>query len=497
MKNNDDGVDVKNNLEVSSTFIHRRLITSQIMKLKSENHIIFKNAELYPVPWNENNKYGFLPSNSFLQKYPNDYIISFTKQGCENISAFCIRNVVNKYCLPNTFCKSLLTKSEGVHYCQETCLSGIPIDVYWDEIDNNCKFTDLAKKIFCLKPNPSNQVPPLIWQQNINKCKISEEFCSYYGLTFKDNKCYNPAVQDFFEKYVFGKSLVRILVHPTIVLSHIVDETKEQYSCLSKNALLVEGETAPKDSIFIEGTKQFAYIAAPEAAAVIGNKSFQYLLKFSKTLDPHLRDSILMLEINNIAREYLFSTALKYFSKFAEYATSWYMFFLLLFGDVFDFLDYLKLSKEIDSLQFDQIMKTFEENYNKNLPNKVVTPESVLQLESYKLKSQNKIQESIELLYGGPEKIIEVYNDYFGDDKEKKTYDSSSISNKLINVFEPHLQNIYDKWPIRGVGYLVGITSLVSLSVYCLVSGNETTFILLIIFTILFIGYTVKISNWK
>lgn len=494
-------MDVDDKTEMALWHIHRVLICDQIRNLKSKDHFVFKHAVFTPVPWDDKK----ISSASFLEKYPTDYKISFSKQGCESISSFCFENVVRKHCQfpsldANFVCKSKLAlRAEPVSFCQENCFreNSVPLDLYWDESRESCRLVDVAKKIFCLRPNSSNKVPPLYWNQTLNKCSISEEYCFYFGLTYKDGNCYNPAIEKFFEDFLFGKTIVRTLIHPSFVLGHIVDESKEQYICEQSNpgadAILAKEKLEGEPFLIGEG-KQIAVWAAPETFAFIGNKSMRYLYNFSKHLDAHLHNSVLLLGANNLAREYLFSNVIKYLTKFTKYASNWYVFFLFLIGDALDAFDYLDLSHEMDTLKFENIIKAFEENFKKNIHDDLVTPEYVLQIESYKLKTKNKIQESFDLLYGGVENIIDKYRDYFGENYKGSNINFKEKIDKTVNL---HTKRVFDRWPIRGTANLIGISTLISLSCFCLVSRNNSIIFLLVVLTIAFVMYLVKTSKWK
>lgn len=92
-------------------------------------------------------------------------------------------------------CKSYLTESSEIHFCQEKFFdkNHIQLDLYWDQILNACRIINFKKKIFCLKPGTA-QVPPLIWSRNEISCKVSRKYCTYFGVPFDEDTytCYVP-----------------------------------------------------------------------------------------------------------------------------------------------------------------------------------------------------------------------------------------------------------------------------------------------------------------
>lgn len=92
-------------------------------------------------------------------------------------------------------CKSYLTESSEINFCQEKCFdkNHIQLDMNGDQNLNACKIINIKKKIFCLKPGTA-QFPPLIWSRNENSCQVSRKYCIYFCVSFDEDThtCYVP-----------------------------------------------------------------------------------------------------------------------------------------------------------------------------------------------------------------------------------------------------------------------------------------------------------------
>src|SRR5436190_10942494 len=150
-----------NDIDVNRTEVEKRMkycervaIYMQLGRLKeTDDRNVYGHVKLVPKPW-DFEKYGGPPSADFLRHYSSEYDLTFDKNGCESMSAFCVENVVSPHCqFPQTdldlVCTSSINRAVRVNYCQKNCFtSKFPLDLYWDEAAGSCRLIDLSKKIF-------------------------------------------------------------------------------------------------------------------------------------------------------------------------------------------------------------------------------------------------------------------------------------------------------------------------------------------------------------
>lgn len=403
-------------------YCQRAAINKQILNLKMTNHFYFKNVTILKIPWNYK-EFNGPPTNSFLRQFPNDYKFSFDETGCNNIAAFCVEGVVSTHCqFPvlngNLICESKLNDNK-VPFCQDNCFNANqPLDVYYDKKFKSCKLVNLPKKIFCLKPSNDNTIPPLLWNQKLNECFMSAEYCQYFGLSFdsKNNDCYLPGVQSFFEKYIFGKTLVRGIVHPTLIFNHaITDKIISPYSCSQISAELNVSDVARK---FSDITEELLIASTPEITLHVSNLSLQYLYRFTKNLGGSLSKNIILFEMNNIVTDTIILNTLKVLGVCTKFTTNWELFIVYFVGFALDILDTLNLNKAMTSLDFKTLMDHFDKTFNEKFSVQTVTPEILLNIETIKLKLKKKIHEAYDLKYGGIKNLVNVVKCYTEDIEE-------------------------------------------------------------------------------
>lgn len=404
-------------------YSQRAAVCDQIINLKLSNHFYFKNVIVSKASW-DYSKFKGPPSNSFLKKYPSDYNFTFDEAGCNDLSAFCVEGIVNNHCqIPllhgNMSCKSSFSDNI-VQFCQENCFkANFPLDVYFDKGSNSCKLVNLAKKIFCLQPSQDKSIPPLLWNQNLNECTMSPEYCSYFGLSYdlKNNECYLPSVQKFFEEYMFGKTLVRALIHPSLIFNHEVTKNIiSPYLCSQVSAAL---KTRDESNILLNNlSKDILVGLTPDIVLYISNLSLQYLYKFTNNMADHLSKSILLSEINTIVADTLIINTLKVLHVCGKVASSWELFIIYFLGSALDIVDTLNLNKALTSLDFQSVMKHFDDSFKDKIKTQIVTPEMVLSLEVMQLKLKKQISKAYDLQYGGMYKLINIMNLYLQEPNE-------------------------------------------------------------------------------
>jgi len=478
----------KSDGELCMRYAERVTIYNQILKLKRENHNTFKHVKFNATPWDYKH-FGGMPSKEFLKAFPTDFSLTFDQIGCETISAFCVGNVVSPHCqFPSTdmnlTCTSLINDNLHVKFCQENCFkSNFPLDLYWDRKTNSCKLINLPKKIFCLKPHQDNRVPPLFWDQETNSCKMSENYCNYFGLSYnKKGNCYNPKIQSFLEDYIFGKTIIRTLVHPTIIFSHAGDGGRIPYSCQQAS----NKETA--DALAYDVAKDFAISTLPEVGIHTSNAALQYLMHFTRKLDSHLVKSVILLEINNYVREKLILNALKYITKISNLVYSPHLLMVFILGSILDISDNLQLGKSLTSTDFDEIMTKFDKSFKEDMPFDSITPERILDFEVLQLKEKNQIEKAFELKYGGISQLIRNINIYLGKPQ--------SLVSKKIRI-KQQFNNALTDWPIRGMGVFFQLCLITTLSIACTIYTNTYLLIILIIATLMLVFYLKINSNWN
>lgn len=401
-------------------YSERAALCNQILNLKKSNHFYFKNVIVTEKPWNYK-EFNGPPTNSFLKRYPHDFTFSFDENGCKDIAAFCVEGVVSSHCqFPqldgNLICKSNFNENVKVDFCQDNCFkANEPLDVYFDKNLNCCKLVNLPKKIFCLKPSDDKSIPPLLWDQNLNKCSMSPQYCQYFGLSFnaKSKECFLPNVQGFFEKYMFGKTLIRSLLHPSLIFNHeITDHIIFPYSCDKKYS---QFKTSKVERKLVEFTKDFIAGSTPEISLFVSNLSIQYLYKFTNNLEQHISKSIILLEINNIVTDLLLLNTLRILNVCSRVAGNWEVFIIYMLGAGLDILDTLKLNKALTSLEFNTLMNKFDTTFNDKVKEQTVTPENILNLEVMKLKLKKQISNAYYLKYGGIKNLLDIINFYMED----------------------------------------------------------------------------------
>lgn len=488
-------------MKISTLYIHRALIYSQLKHLKQQNNFSFRNIIFKERDWNYAQFENISPSKSFLNKYPKDYEITFNEKSCSDNASFCIQNIVKRVCASKKYdvgfkCKSYLTESPEIHFCQEKCFdkNNIQLDLYWDQNLNACRIVNIKKKIFCLKPGTA-QVPPLIWSQNENSCKLSREYCVYYGVSFDEDTqtCYVPKLQSLGE-FFFGKTLIRGSIHPSLAWYHAYDDDKIYYKCDKQNtfAKLIKTDDL-KDELYKDS---MALFAVPETSAIIANKSLQYLYNTSKQLDPIIRQNLIMLESNTIYREFLLGNISKYSNTFFKAMGKAFAMEIFAPSFLVDAFDVLKISNEISSLDFKEIMARFDEDFKNSITNDIITPESLLILQSMELKRNDKIREAVDYLYGGVDNITSALKTYY-ESANKKIIPVENLNLNFENGFDNHLNSLYSKWPIKGYKVLLFIGTLISVSVIFVVTRSFTVLIILVIITLLIMLYLLNISKWN
>jgi len=485
-------VNKREDVEICMKYCERATIYTQIKKLKTKNHIIFKHINCNKIPWNYT-KYGGEPSKEFLKKFPMDYDLKFDKSGCEAMASFCVENVVSSHCqIPltdmNLTCTSLLNNVIKVKFCQENCFKyKFPLDLYWDEKVGTCKFINLPKKIFCLKPHQDNKVPPLLWDQQSNKCKMSEQYCDYFGFSFnnENGECFNPKIQSFLEKYVFGKTLIRTLFHPTLVVTHAGDGRRIMYSC--KQDTEQESEPVSEKNIVYDIAKDVAFASIPEIGIHASNASLQYLLHYTRNLDSHLIKSVFLLEANNIVRENLIANASRYLDKIARLAISSELFIAFILGSILDISDNFDLNKSLTSADFRDIMDKFDKSFKEQIKFDSISPELILDLEVLQLKTKNQIEEAFKLKYGGIDQLVKNIEIYLGGV-------DYMISDKI--TLDNQRDELFLNWPIKGGLLYFEICLVSTCSIASIIRPNIYLFIILIIITIILILHLKIISKW-
>jgi len=478
-------------------YCERASIYTQIQKLKFENHNIFKYVICNEIPWNYK-KYGGVPSENFLKNFPTDFDLKFDKLGCEAMSSFCVENVVRSHCqIPltdmNVTCTSLFNSAVKVKFCQENCFNyNFPLDLYWDNKTKMCQFVNLPKKIFCLKPHEDNKVPPLLWDQQSNKCKMSKEYCEYFGFSYntKNNECFNPKILSFLEEYVFGKTLIRTMFHPTLVVTHAGDGRRIMYNCQreSEHKSELESEQVSDKILLYDIPKDFAIASIPEIGIYASNASLQYLIHFTRNLDEHLIKSMFLLEANNIVREKLLTNVFQYLTKISKLLINPKLFTVFILGTILDVTDQFDLNKSLTSVNFNDIMEKFDKSFIDQIKFNSVNPELILDLEVLQLKSRSQIEKAFKLKYGGIDQLVRNINIYLGG--------GDTLVNDRI-VIKNQTDTLFLDWPIKGCLLFFEICLISTFSIASLLYSNVYLLIILIILTIFLILHLQFTSKWS
>src|SRR5436190_3774733 len=484
-----DGVVGKGGVEKLMRYCERAAIYTQLKRLnRVDSYNIYRYVLFKKVPW-DYEKYGGLPTAEFLKVYPTDYVLTFDQSGCEAMSAFCVENVVNSHCqFPTTdmnmTCTSLITGNTRIEYCQKNCFKAkFPMDLYWDRATNSCRPTNLPKKIFCLNPHGDNKTPPLAWDQHSNTCNMTKDYCDYFGLSYDVNTghCQLPKIQSFLEHYIFGKTIIRTLLHPTIVVAHAGDGKRIPYLCQKSDNVMSENIST------YDIAKDIAVAAIPDIGLHVGNASLQYLLNFTRNLDAEIGNSIIMLEVNNIVREKLIANAANYLSKISKLALSPELFLVFVLGTILDVADNMDLNKSLTSDQFKVVMQKFEASFAKQLGFDAISPELILDLEVLQFKATHQIEKAYKLKYGGVGELLNVINIYTG------AVDTTSL------VYKPTYDHNFDssRWPVRGLPLFIEICLLSVVSITSLLYSNTYLLIFAILLTLLLVLHLKMVSQWN
>lgn len=307
------------------------------------------------------------------------------------------------------------------------------MDVYYDKTVNSCKLVNLAKKIFCLKPSNDKSIPPLIWNQKLNECFMSPEYCSYFGLSFDSNKkeCHLPGVQKFFEDYLFGKTLTRTILHPSLIFNHeVTKDIIPPYQC---NQVSSEINTSDEESTLSKISKDVLIGLTPDISLHISSLSLQYLYKFTKNLTDNVSKNILLSEINTVVADTLIINTLKALQVCSKVASSWQLFLIYFLGSTLDVVDTLNLNKALTSYDFKNVMIYFDKSFNDKTKIQTVTPEMILSVEVIQLKLKKQISQAYNLQYGGIDKLISIMNLYMKDSKKSTTIKNNNKFNTISN----------------------------------------------------------------
>lgn len=197
-----------------------RFAENQILaeRLKGEKDPFFKNIETTTRDW--------LPEeinlNGLSGKLPPKFIHKFKEEDCKGISCFPMTNTgepCNKESVPYETTDSVGNTFSG---CQTSCFhlsdkTPLP-ELVWR--NGKCIVGNTPQKIYALFPRKRaraktvgvTDVPPFVWKEDSRLVEISKAYCRYFDTGFEIDDCVIPPVQRFFENYIAGKTLVRMIV---------------------------------------------------------------------------------------------------------------------------------------------------------------------------------------------------------------------------------------------------------------------------------------------
>lgn len=488
----------ESDVAICAKYVSRVCLYTQIERLKREKDFNFRNVVIENVDW-DFNKYGGKPTDSFLAVYPTDRKMSYNVAGCEELSSFCTERVVDRRCqFPiqdyNKLCVSKKDDNIKIPYCQDGCFKSIlPLDVYWDSQSGQCKLVNIAKKLFCLNPGGNNSVPPLKWDQSNNTCSINKTYCDYYGLSYENGECYQSEIASFLEKYVFGKTVIRSVQHPLIMINKLDDPKNVQFNCemLGGNEKFQRITVEEHNVLPKEIAKTIAVVVAPDVIAHSANKTLNYLRSVVlKDLPPKLRNSILYVAIENVTVEVLFHNTVKMLTKFSRLLSSPELFLVTILTSIIDYQDYLNLDTELSTTDFRTLMQKFDKQFVET----VITPEVVMYFLYTKLANNDYVDKALKLMYGDVHALIDVSKQYWKTGTvNEHMLDEKIVERIITDKFENNLkikkQTAIDEWPIKGTLLLASSSFLLALSVYNYFVPNRLTFIILIVFILLKLVY--------
>lgn len=412
------------------------------------------------VEWNEE-IYGKIPK-LFTEQYPKDFKLKSPKEFCQSISACCFQ-LGDHTCDKNS--DTLSCSSRFLHdpiiRCQNNCFKEkVPLDTFWNEAKGKCYLTNTTLKYFCLHPRSTDKKsPPLKWNSIENSCSVSKEYCEFYGENFDESaaQCGNNSVVNFFENYLFGKTITRTATHPLILFrdeghfdckKHIVrkgrsDENMQHHQ--SPPAVSVVQKNSGEK--ITDYAKHIVYPLAPDLFVMIARKSLQSTVAVAESLPALVENSVLLSESLNIVTRGLLNPALRIITAVSNPVTTW-LFIISVLGDILDIADPYGMKNEVGTTELKATIQKFKDLYDHTYPKVDGDEFSELTPELYALFQTENLDDE-NFVYSSKTMTPLIQNFISATNASSRDKGVDHISLAFENVNEKYNNFMYKKNPFK------------------------------------------------